>query len=498
MDGLWIVGGLVVGLGIGGTAIYFLGRPLLAKAVADTATQKDRAEAAEGARQKLAEDLAAAKVLAASATDLKRDLATKEETVTILKEERSSLLATLGEREKALSEEREQFNTLKDQFKDQFAALSADALREANKELQKVAEQIIDTHAKATTKDVLLNKSEIGKMLAPVGQTLERLDKQIVDTNKERAKIEGDLMGQIQRFASSNEKLSNALNKPVIRGSWAETKLEILLEGAGLVRDVDFQLHVSVEDDEGTRIVDALVNMAQGKRLVIDSKNLMQHYVAYMNEEEESTRSELLEKFCAAFKTTLKGLSIKDYSKHWEGIDAVIMFLPDEGMYLTAVESDRQLVALMNEKRVYVVSPNAMLPILNSVAYILGLERLNRDTQKIADAGRNMYASLRVLRDLLETLGDRIEGGVKAYNAVLGSFEGNLLPKARELSKIGAKQGGEVKELPEIDPEIREFKLRTQIELDGIVAALPAENGQADDEPSGSATGSEQTELVSD
>ncbi|MBX3120408.1 MAG: DNA recombination protein RmuC [Fimbriimonadaceae bacterium] len=352
-----------------------------------------------------------------------------------------------------------------------FKALSHETLKDVSAQFEKAAKQVIEQNSETTAQNVKLHKEQIEKLLQPVGLTLDQLNQLVKDTNEKRGEAEAVLMEKIKDFAGANEKLANALNKPVIRGSFAETKLESLLEAAGLVRGENFELQVPVKDGDQQRTVDALVDMAQGKKLVIDSKNLLLPFVEYANAPEDQREARLLD-FQRAFRTTLKALSIKDYAKHWEGIDAVIMFLPDEGMYMAAIESDRQLIATMFEQRVFTVSPVSLLPILKSVAYILGLEKQNRDTQTIVDAGRALYESLGVILGKINTLGDRMEASMEAYNGVIASFEGNVLPKARQLRELGIQRGAAHKDIPIREPLRREFKDRVTKELAGSMAIV--------------------------
>lgn len=353
----------------------------------------------------------------------------------------------------------------------QFKALSQQTLKDVSAQFERAAKQVIDQSSETTTQNVKLHKEQIEKLLQPVGLTLGELNKLVKDTNEKRGEAEAVLMDKIKDFAGANEKLANALNKPVIRGSFAEMKLESLLEAAGLVRGENFELQVQIRDGDQTRIVDALVDMAQGKKLVIDSKNLLLPYVEYANAAEEDKAARLAD-FQRAFRNTLKALSAKDYSKHWEGIDAIIMFLPDEGMYMAAIEADRQLIATMFEQRVFTVSPVSLLPILKTVAYILGLEKQNRDTQTIVDAGRALYESLGIILGKVKTLGDKLEDGVEAYNGVIASFEGNVLPKTRHLRQLGISRGADHKEIHLLETQRRDFKDRVVREL--------SESGQLD------------------
>ncbi len=361
----------------------------------------------------------------------------------------------------------------------QFKALSHQTLQDVSAQFEKAAKQAIQQNSEATTQNVKLHKEQIDKMLQPVGLTLGELNRFVRDSNEKRGEAEAVLMDKIREFAGANEKLANALSKPVIRGSFAEVKLELLLEAAGLVRGENFELQVQTKDGDQTRIVDALVNMAQGKKLVIDSKNLLVPYVEYANASEEE-RPERLAAFQRAFRTTLKALSAKDYSKQWEGVDAVIMFLPDEGMYMAAIESDRQLVAMMYEQRVFTVSPVSLLPILKSVAYILGLEKQNRDTQIIVDAGRALYESLGTLLTRVKTLGSRLEGGIGAYNELVATVEGNVLLRTRKLRELGVQRGAEHVDVAILDAQPREFRDRVVKELSEACGSAP----ESEDHPS--------------
>lgn len=359
---------------------------------------------------------------------------------------------------------KEFFEQAKQSLGTEFKALSADTLKEVASQFEAAAKRVVEQNSEKTVQDVKLHKQQIENLIQPMEKTLKDLDQQVKLTNEKRQEAETVLMTQIREFAGSNERLANALNKPVIRGSFAEVKLESLLEAAGLVRGENFELQVQVKDGEQLRIVDALVNMAQGKKLVIDSKNLLKPYVEYANAAEED-QGRLLAEFQKAFRTTLKSLALKDYSKHWQGIDAVIMFLPDEGMYMAAIEADRQLIATMYEHRVFVVSPVSLLPILKSVAYVLGLEKQNKDTQQIVDLGKALYESLGVILGKVHTLGDKLEKGMTAYNEVVKSFEGNVLPKTRKFRELGVQRGAAHPELGYAAVERRDFKDRVIREL---------------------------------
>ena len=72
------------------------------------------------------------------------------------------------------------------------------------------------------------------------------------------------------------------------QGIWGEQQLELVLESAGLVRDVTYLREVAVKDDEqGKRgRVDALVKLPGHRGIVIDAKCSLAAYTEYINLEQ--------------------------------------------------------------------------------------------------------------------------------------------------------------------------------------------------------------------
>ena len=116
----------------------------------------------------------------------------------------------------------------------EFKALSSDALKDATDRLVKTADGIIEKHGEKTTADVHLHEKHIETLLEPMKETMKRLDKHVEDTNLARTAAEALLGEQVKRLAGASDSLTNALRKPVVRGSWGEMTLENALESAGL------------------------------------------------------------------------------------------------------------------------------------------------------------------------------------------------------------------------------------------------------------------------
>ena len=87
-----------------------------------------------------------------------------------------------------------------------------------------------------------------------------QLDKHVEDSDLARTRGEALLDEQIKRLAGASESLTDALTKPVVRGSWGEMTLENALESAGLEPGIDYQLQHSTDTEDGQQRTDAIVN----------------------------------------------------------------------------------------------------------------------------------------------------------------------------------------------------------------------------------------------
>src|SRR6202030_943469 len=143
----------------------------------------------------------------------------------------------------------------------------ADTLKDVSAQFIKTADGIIDKHEEKTTADVKLHQQHIETMLKPVEETMKRLDKQVEVGNLERAKAEALLDEQVKRLAHAGKSLTNALRKPVVRGSWGEMTLENALENAGLEGEIDFVLQHTTDEEDGRKRTDAIINLPKGRKL---------------------------------------------------------------------------------------------------------------------------------------------------------------------------------------------------------------------------------------
>ena len=342
----------------------------------------------------------------------------------------------------------------------EFQAVSGGVLKEAREQLAKRAEEIINQHGEKTTGDVELHRQQIANMLGPVEETIKRLDKHVETSNRERSNAAALLDEQIKRLAGASESLSSALRKPVVRGSWGEMTLENALENAGLRAEIDFVLQHSTDGEDGRKRTDAIINLPKGRKLIIDSKNLMESYIAYSIAEDPAQRAVLQAAHARSLKSHIRDLSSKAYQERYDTPDCVILFIPHDGMYHAALQDEAELIREACERRVFVANPMSLIPLLKAVGYVLNQERANKSAEAIKNVGQDLYAQIARFAANMANIGSKLEASVKAYNDALPGLDRYILSKARALKQLGAGKGSEP-ELPEaVELEPRPFSSR--------------------------------------
>lgn len=411
----------------------------------------------------------------------------------MVKQERESLAKVIAAKDEQIEALNDFITKARETLGTEFKALSADALKDVSGQMQKAAEAIIEKHSDTTVQNVKLHKQQIETMLKPVEETIKRLDKHVEDTNVERSKAEGLLEDQINRLAGASESLTNALKKPVIRGSWGEMTLENALENAGLEAEIDFVLQHTTDHEDGRQRTDAVINLPKGRKLIIDSKNMMESYIAYSSATDEAEKALLADAHSKNFRGHVKALSGKEYWKRYEGLDCVILFIPHDGMYHAALQNEEEIIRDANNKRVFVANPMTLIPLLKSIRYVLDQERLNKSAAEISKIGIELYGKMGDYTTKVANLGRNLRLTVKAFNATISPLDRFIVSKARSLKSLGAGKGIEPS-LPEsIEIEPKAFSSQ---ELRSHNSTVNADQAWFDDESDSEDEGQDEAALV--
>ena len=167
------------------------------------------------------------------------------------------------------------------------------ASQELELRLNNLGERLLKERSESLQK---LNSEQMGTIIKPLASELETFRNLLTATQKTNSEQAGQLQNELKHLHAAQQSLGLQADKLAAallqgnksQGIWGEQQLELVLESAGLVRDVTYLREVAVKDDEqGKRgRVDALVKLPGHRGIVIDAKCSLAAYTEYVNLEQ--------------------------------------------------------------------------------------------------------------------------------------------------------------------------------------------------------------------
>jgi len=288
--------------------------------------------------------------------------------------------------------------------------------------------------------------------LAPVRETLLRMQNTVRELEQERHAQFGSLAEQLRRaheadeaLRATTESLAGALRSTATRGVWGETQLRRVVEAAGLTRHVDFDLQATISSDRGQGRPDMVIRLAGGASIAVDAKVPLDAYLDAaalpVDDATEGQRRAHMQKHVKAVRAHVDALSKKAY---WSGLDAspefVICFLPTESLLAAAVDEDPTLLDYAFGKHVALASPVNLWAVLKTVAYTWNQHEVSSEARALLALGTQLYDRVGVLAGHADDLRRAIERTVDSYNRFAGSLESRVLVTARQFPGVDASR----------------------------------------------------------
>ncbi|MBK8267617.1 MAG: DNA recombination protein RmuC [Planctomycetes bacterium] len=387
--------------------------------------------------------------LNATAVELRGQLASRDAEMVALREtlsrqerSESESRARLESAREHFAEQRRQIEEMEKKVKDAFGALSAAALKNNNEQFMTLADE----------------------KMKPLREQLARYEAQIKELEKVRAEAYGGLTKQMQRIEQGRELLSRetqslvaALRQPGAKGKWGEVTLRNVVELTGMSGYCDFTEQSVSDGESGRQKPDMVVRLPGGRSIVIDSKVNASAYLDAVQATDDATRKSHLSKFAKDVRVTLRSLAAKEYwSRLSQSPEFVVMFMPGEVFFAAAVGEDPELLQDGMGQRVLLASPTTLAALLMAIRYGWQQQQVAENSEKIAEAGRELHERLCKFAEYLDKIRGGIEQAAKAYDQAVGNWESRTLPSARKLKDLDAAAAGkEMAELRRVEATMR-------------------------------------------
>ena len=339
-----------------------------------------------------------------------------------------------------LTEHKAEVEKLQEKFSIQFRNLANDILEEKTK---KFTEQ---------------NKIKLDEILTPLGEKIRAFEKKVEDTYDKESKQRFSLEKEIKNLAELNIRISeDAKNLTTAlksdskkQGNWGELVLERVLESSGLVKGQEYIREVSTRTDQGEVYrPDVIVNLPDNKHIIIDSKVSLTAYTDYVNAELPEEKEKFLKLHLLSIRSHIKLLSEKNYQNlvAFDTPDYVLLFMPIESSFSTALQSDLDLFNFAWEKNVVIVSPTTLLATLRTVSSIWKHEKQEMNAKEIARQTGDLYDKFVGFLEDMQELGNRLDTTKKTYDNSMNKLstgKGNIIGRAQKIKELGAKSSKQI------------------------------------------------------
>ena len=340
-----------------------------------------------------------------------------------------------------------------------FDSVAGQALRGNNEVFLQLAQQALGRQQDVALRNLTEREKAVESMLAPVREALRQTQEQIARIEKERAESFGALRTSIETVALGQASLQRetrnlvtALRRPEVRGQWGEMTLRRLAELAGMVDRCDFVEQAHTHSDEGPLRPDMIVNMPDGRQIVVDVKTPLDAYLTAAEAATDEERAGALKRHAAAVQERVRQLAQKAYWTQFEqSPDFVVLFIPGDQFLAAAVAEVPSLLEDAIRQHVIVATPTSFVALLKAVAYGWRQNALTENALRIQELGEETYKRLFTFTEHLAKVGRTLGQSVEAYNSAVGSLERQVLPGARKFTELGLRPPREISELAPID-----------------------------------------------
>lgn len=329
-------------------------------------------------------------------------------------------------------------------------ALLEDNKSQLKQEFENLAHQIFDNKQHNFSQQ---SQQGLNSLLNPFKEQLDAFRKRVDEVHANSIEGQTNIKAELEKLRELNTRINDEaanLTKALksdkkLQGSWGEQKVDLLLERAGLRKDIEYTKEENFKNDAGkNQRPDFVINLPEGKHIIIDSKMSLVAYMDYVAADNDKARQEALNRHVKAIEHHINDLSDRKYHA-LQGLntpDFVFLFMPIEPAYILIAEHAPAIFEKAYEKNIAIVTAANLLPVLRVVANLWSIQRQNRNTKELAEQAGRVYEKLCAFINKMEAIGSHLNKAQESYHESFNSLrdgKGSLTKIVSNFVDLGVK-----------------------------------------------------------
>ncbi len=328
----------------------------------------------------------------------------------------------------------------RDQLKAEFGDLSKQALDQNLETFLTLAESKFKELVKTSDGQLDQKKELIDQSLVEMKKKLEGLDQ---STHELKGQVELSKKG-IGDLAETTTKLSRVLSSSQDRGQWGERMVEDILNFMGLVEGINYEK----QSQAGEGRPDFTFKLPDEKSINMDVKFPLTHYENYLGTDNEKEMAEEKKAFLTDVREHVKAIEKRTYIDPEGGtVDYVLMFIPNESIYVFLNQEDRELIDFSLSKKVLLCSPITLYAVLSLIRQSVAnfsMEQKAGEMQQLVGVFRKQWDEF---VNQMEKLGNTLNTVQSHFEKLVSTRRNQLEKPMDKISELQLGQGENQKEL---------------------------------------------------
>lgn len=340
------------------------------------------------------------------------------------------------------------------QMKESFGSISMESLSKSTSEFLKLAGKSFSDQSKMGEQQLDGKKQLIDETLKNMKTELEKVQEVVKKVENERKESFGQLSSQIKQSVEQTKQLQDvtnqlntALSSSQIRGQWGERMAEDVLRLAGFIEGINYLKQKTLSNSAGRP--DFTFLLPKNLKVNMDVKFPLNNYLAYLDADNDTERSNLKNQFIKDVRTRIKEVTSRDYINPAENtVDYVIVFIPNEQVYSFINENDSSIMDDALRNKVILCSPVTLYAILAIIRQAIDNFNLEKTAAEILSLLGEFNKQWNNFKEGMDKMGNRLDDAQKEFQKLVTTRTNQL---ERPLLKIDSIRNDNRLQAPEED-----------------------------------------------